>query len=89
MAAAAVESTMDTSDGDAAATSGLTSYFTSKIGGLERDVRRKALNLQRLTAQRNSLNARSPSTAGGAPRVARAGLLRRRSGQGHEPDQNS
>ena len=25
---------MDTSDGDAAATSGLTSYFTSKIGGL-------------------------------------------------------
>ena len=58
MAAAAVESTMDTSDGDAAATSGLTSYFTSKIGGLERDVREKTLNLQRLTAQRNSLNAR-------------------------------
>jgi len=55
--AAAVQ-TMDTSDGDAAATSGLTSYFTSKIGGLERDVRERTLNLQRLTAQRNTLNGR-------------------------------
>merc|ERR1719482_1425227 len=47
-----------TDDGDEAATKGMTSYFTSKIGGLERDVREKTLNLQRLTAQRNSLNAR-------------------------------
>ena len=37
---------------------GMTSYYTTKIGGLERDVREKTLNLQRLTAQRNELNAR-------------------------------
>jgi len=39
-------------------TSGMTSYFSTKIGGLQREVRDKTLNLQRLTAQRNELNAR-------------------------------
>jgi hypothetical protein len=39
-------------------TSGMTSYFSTKIGGLQREVRDRTLNLQRLTAQRNELNAR-------------------------------
>ena len=39
-------------------TSGMTSYFSTKISGLNRDVRDRTLNLQRLTAQRNALNSR-------------------------------
>jgi uncharacterized coiled-coil DUF342 family protein len=55
----AVEKEDENMEVDGGSTSkGMTSYYATKIGGLERETREKTLNLQRLTAQRNELNMR-------------------------------
>eukprot|EP00983_Pelagomonas_calceolata_P122463 1160911-Pelagomonas_calceolata.AAC.17 len=56
---------------------GLRSYYKSKIEDFELQVKDKSLNLKRLEAQRNELNAQGvlPSAAGGAATVARAWIL--------------
>ncbi|KAH8074272.1 3'-tRNA processing endoribonuclease [Aureococcus anophagefferens] len=60
----AVEKEDENMEVDGGSTSkGMTSYYATKIGGLERETREKTLNLQRLTAQRNELNMRRRTRA--------------------------
>lgn len=48
----------DASNGKSSTSTGISSYYESKIRALEVQVRKKTENLRRLEAQRNELNGR-------------------------------